>query len=325
MSAEQRTDNRNAGKRARYAEAKLAKQHAAAATAEASARSAIAAVVADLIDDVVGQSELDAVEDDERIALERWLRGDELSYDTLCDWRGSHEYECFEADRDAEAWEAAGRPASDKKQQYCMPWLELKTRLDEGLGPLRHEPQEMWDARVAAARVERGIPLGDYLMSIAIIAFEFLTAKRAPWRDKLPAERERQLPRPPDAPPPPPPPLPSPSSKSISSRLSSPPESEDFDTYVDEAYALQSVGDRLATDSGRVIQKQNVHPPRRCEYDPGEKGRKAYHDARSVWYMQRTGVELTGTTAQQEELFDNACRYLRARGGSTDSNIACSP
>ena len=54
-------------------------------------------------------------------------------------------------------------------------------------------------------------------------------------------------------------------------------------------------------------------PPRRVDYDLGEEGRMAYHKARAAWYRKRTGQTLTGTVAQQEELFDNACRYLRAR------------
>ena len=63
-------------------------------------------------------------------------------------------------------------------------------------------------------------------------------------------------------------------------------------------------------------------PPRRIDYDLGEDGRKAYHDARAVWYRKRTGLQLTGTVKQQEELFDNACRYQRARG---DRESDCVP
>ena len=39
----------------------------------------------------------------------------------------------------------------------------------------------------------------------------------------------------------------------------------------------------------------------------------AYHNARAAWYKHRTGRTLTGTTAQMERQYDNACRFLRAR------------
>ena len=44
-----------------------------------------------LVDAVVGQAELEALEDDERDAFEQWLHGDEATHDALNDWRGSHE------------------------------------------------------------------------------------------------------------------------------------------------------------------------------------------------------------------------------------------
>ena len=54
-------------------------------------------------------------------------------------------------------------------------------------------------------------------------------------------------------------------------------------------------------------------PPRRVDFDLGKDGRRAYHTARAAWYKDRTGHALTGSTAKQEEQYDNACRFLRAR------------
>ena len=56
-----------------------------------------------------------------------------------------------------------------------------------------------------------------------------------------------------------------------------------------------------------------VVAPRRADYAEGADGRSAYHNARAQWYLRRTGKELFGTLAEQEELFDNACRYLCVR------------
>ena len=115
-----------------------------------------------------------------------------LDEDAHADWRCTHDYDCFKLDRDVDDWVAEGMPESDGKEDYCLPWQELKDRLDEGLEPLDNEPQFVWDARVAAARAERGIPLGDYLMYDAITVAEFLMGQRAPWRDLMPTERERE-------------------------------------------------------------------------------------------------------------------------------------
>lgn len=168
--------------------------------------------MAGLVDAVVGQAELEALEDDERDVFEQWLDGDEATCDALSDWRGSHEYECFRLEADADAWAAEGMPGSDGEQDYdyCLPWYELKDRVDQDL-LANGDPQHVWDARVAAVRVERGLPLGDYLMRDAIIAYEELSGKRAPWRDVHPTGREVVLPLPLDAelpslPPVPPPP-----------------------------------------------------------------------------------------------------------------------
>merc|ERR1712054_185000 len=179
MTAEQRAANRNAGKRARYAAAKQERERVEAAHADTAAEATIAEVVAGLVDDVVAQRALGALKADEHAAPESWLRGDELTYDTLCDWRGSHDYNCFTLERDAHEWEAAGRPQDSGKLEYCLPWQELKDRIDEGLEPLDREPQFEWDARVAAMRAQRGTPLGDYLTFDAIVAGEYLNGVRA--------------------------------------------------------------------------------------------------------------------------------------------------
>ena len=57
----------------------------------------------------------------------------------------------------------------------------------------------------------------------------------------------------------------------------------------------------------------NDLPPRRIDFELGKDGRRAYHNARAAWYKHRTGRTLTGTTAQMERQYDNACRFLRAR------------
>ena len=84
----------------------------------------------------------------------------------------------------------------------------------------------------------------------------------------------------------------------------------DWDDYADSVYADMEAATRPLTTINEL-----PAPPRRCDYDLGEEGRQAYHNARSAWYSKRTGKPLTGDIAEQEELFDNACRYLRARSG----------
>lgn len=90
----------------------------------------------------------------------------------------------------------------------------------------------------------------------------------------------------------------------------------DYDDYVDAAYANMEARAYpfLASPSRYAEFKELPSPPLRVEYALGEEGRAAYHKKRAEWYRQRTGRALTGTMAEQEERFDNACRYLRARG-----------
>ena len=82
-----------------------------------------------------------------------------------------------------------------------------------------NEPQFKWDARVAAHRLARGEPLGDYLEFDAVVVGVYLWGERAPWRDALSAEQHQRLPPSPGratatrqlaagGPPPPPPPPP---------------------------------------------------------------------------------------------------------------------
>ena len=90
---------------------------------------------------------------------------------------------------------------------------------------------------------------------------------------------------------------------------------QDWDDYVDAVYADMEAAAYpfLSSPTRYPALKQLPPPPRRADYNLGDEGRKRYREARAVWYRKRTGQSLTGTVAQQEELFDNACRYLRAR------------
>ena len=98
-------------------------------------------------------------------------------------------------------------------------------------------------------------------------------------------------------------------------------DGRDWDDYADSAYEYAGMKNHFmpqmlvqeVSSSIRSGTFEEQQPPRRIDYDLGVDGRKAYHDARAVWYRERTGKRLTGTLAQQEELFDNACRYQRAR------------
>ena len=102
-------------------------------------------------------------------------------------------------------------------------------------------------------------------------------------------------------------------------------EGWEFDTYADAAYAHMEAAAYpfLSSPTCRPTIEEQPPPPRRVDYDLGELGRKAYHAARAAWYRKRTGQSLTGTVAQQEEKFDNACRYLRVRGERTGTGGEC--
>ena len=91
----------------------------------------------------------------------------------------------------------------------------------------------------------------------------------------------------------------------------------DWDDYVDAAYAdMEAAEYPFLSSPTRYVKtlEELPPPPRRINFDLGEQGREAYHKARAVWYRKRTGQPLIGTVAQQEELYDNACRYQRAFG-----------
>lgn len=92
-------------------------------------------------------------------------------------------------------------------------------------------------------------------------------------------------------------------------------QGRDWDDHVDAVYAEMEAAAYpfLSSPTQYPTVKELPPPPRRVDYDLGEAGRTAYHEARAVWYRKRTRQILTGTLAEQEELFDNACRYQRAR------------
>ena len=83
----------------------------------------------------------------------------------------------------------------------------------------------------------------------------------------------------------------------------------EWDTYADSVYADMEPSLTLHEWSSCLCVKLPP-PPRRMDHDLGEGGRTAYRVARAEWYWKRTGHRLTGTTAEQEEQFDNACRIL---------------
>ena len=92
-----RADRRNEGKRARRAEA-----------AQAEAAVDVVEQVVAVLDDVIEQVQLDAVDDAEWEAFEDWLEAhgrDDATLDALCDWRMTHEYEVWHAEDVAAQWQ----------------------------------------------------------------------------------------------------------------------------------------------------------------------------------------------------------------------------
>ena len=146
---------------------------------------------------LLATEDIDAIDEEEFDAFTAWAESCSyaLHEDSFCEWQMSPEYGMFEAERDESAWVAAGMPQSGETQMYCMPWAELKRRVDENELNTPHELQYLWDARVAAARAARGAPLGEYLQFDAILAYEHLSGQQAPWRELLPAGK--RLPPPP--------------------------------------------------------------------------------------------------------------------------------
>ena len=62
-------------------------------------------------------------------------------------------------------------------------------------------------------------------------------------------------------------------------------------------------------------EQDNGMPPRRVEYDLGPDGQEQFHEVRAHWYFLRTGKELCGSLAEQNDVYDNAVRNYRVRGG----------
>ena len=156
---------------------------------------------------ILAAEDIDEIDIAEFHAFTNWAvsYGLGLHDESYADWTHSPEYDSFQLDRDVDDWEADGMPQAENRQEYCLPYAELCRRLDEDLGPHKGETQFDWDKRVAAARTERGISLGDYLQSDAISAGEHIWQERAPWRDSLSPTQQKLLPAPPGGEPPSPP------------------------------------------------------------------------------------------------------------------------
>ena len=59
---------------------------------------------------------------------------------------------------------------------------------------------------------------------------------------------------------------------------------------------------------------EELWPPKRSEYDLGERGQRAYRRDRTQWYREHTGCELTGSIEEQNDQWDDYKRNFRARG-----------
>jgi hypothetical protein len=87
----------------------------------------------------------------------------ELRAELRAQWRGEDdtaEHERREAERRADAW--SGQP-DDERGVFCLPFAELKRRVEEGLLTRPGDDQAAYDLRVYRDRVARGVSVGEYL------------------------------------------------------------------------------------------------------------------------------------------------------------------
>lgn len=309
MPKEERDARRNEAKRLKRAEEK---QREAAAAKEAAERAAaVADVVTDLIDEVVqlwmeeehpSMDELNEWRDDEEDTVCEsefddfimWLHDEYIQHGELEpedyerdafvelfeDWRCSSEYEQKAGDYEADQW--SGWEGESVISDYETQMEDMGCYDDAG------EPEDPDDPYGGAdlgydgidqMRDEFNREFGpSYLVRAALRperGVVKLTLKVVPADDRR----------------------------------------HDWDTLADFAYADMEARAYpfLTSPTQYPCVEEMPPPPRRVDYDLGDKGRNAYHAARASWYRKRTGKQLSGSVAEQEELFDNACRYLRAR------------
>lgn len=306
MSQEERDARRNATKRAKHAQ-------------ERAEREAIATAVADVIAELIDQVEDDWMQPPMLDELNVWLEDacddqmDDEEYDAFCeyleemydsfeevheehykhdailemvaDWRSSEAYDKFDFNREADNW--------DGSMDCESVMSDYETTVDE-----------MY-ARASPAPPDDD---GDDDDPYDDDGYENVDQMRHEWdRDFGPPCHVSAIVKP--------------SHGIVRLRLKvtrqwEQPGSWDYDDYMDAAYANMEVCAYpfVASPSRYAEFKELPPPPRRVDYALGDDGRKGYHRDRAKWYRQRTGRTLTGSMAEQEERFDNACRYLRARG-----------
>ena len=78
--------------------------------------------------------------------------------DLLCIWRNSDEYENTKNTRIAETCHCP----RDREKMRSLPCAELKRRVEDGMLGQPGESQAVYDARVRADRLARGVELGEY-------------------------------------------------------------------------------------------------------------------------------------------------------------------
>ena len=78
--------------------------------------------------------------------------------DLLCIWRNSDEYEDTKNTRIAETCHCP----RDREKMRSLPYAELKRRVEDGMLGQPGESQAVYDARVRADRLARGVELGEY-------------------------------------------------------------------------------------------------------------------------------------------------------------------
>ena len=81
--------------------------------------------------------------------------------DLLCIWRNSGEYEDTKNTRITETCHCP----RDREKMRSLPYAELKRRVEDGMLGQPGESQAVYDARVRADRLARGVELGEYFTS----------------------------------------------------------------------------------------------------------------------------------------------------------------